>query len=56
VPLPLPPGGGDWIAALAEGMTIGEALDAVADQPFDPGPSLTLLIQGNAITAIEREP
>jgi len=56
VPLPLPPGGGDWIAALAEGMTIGEALDAVADQPFDPGPSLTQLIQGNAITAIEREP
>lgn len=47
----LPEGGADFIARLAE----GEALAAAALAPgegFDPGPTVALLLQGNAITEI----
>ncbi len=45
----IPPGGADFIAALARGLTLGEAI-AAAGEGFDPGPTLTLLLQGNALT------
>ena len=48
---PLPPGGADFIARLAQGETLAAA--ALAPGPdFDPGPTLALLLQGNAITEI----
>lgn len=54
VPQPLPDGGADWLAALARGDSVADALDAVlADAPgFDPAPTLTLLLRGGAITAL----
>jgi len=55
-PLPhlLPPGGAIWIAALQQGQTLGQALEAtLATHPeFDLGPTLALLLQGNAITSL----
>lgn len=50
----LPPGGADWIQALAGGQTIGAAHEAaVAATPdFDLGATLALMLQGNAITSL----
>jgi len=50
----LPPGAPTWIAALMQGASFGEALDAAqTDIPdFDLGTSLALLVQGNAITSL----
>jgi len=51
---PLPAGGAAWISALQQGAGIGDAcettLKTVPD--FDPGATLTLLIQGQAITSL----
>lgn len=56
-PLPqlLPPGGGAWLAALMAGQTIAGAQEAAnAEQDdFDLGPTLALLLQGDAITGLE---
>jgi hypothetical protein len=53
VPRPLPKGGADWIAALRAGHTMLAAQqDAAANTPeFDPGATLEMLLEGNAITA-----
>lgn len=50
----LPAGGAAWIGALMAGATIGDALDAATAETndFDPGASLALLLQGNAITSL----
>jgi hypothetical protein len=48
---PLPPGGADFVAALARGAPLGAALLAPGGA-FDPGPTLSLLLAGGAITAI----
>lgn len=50
----LPAGGADWIAALARGQSAAQALGSVqAGLPdFDPGATLTLLLRGGAITAL----
>lgn len=45
---PLPPGGAAFVAALAGGATLAEATGDMAD----PGPTLSLLLAGGAITAI----
>lgn len=57
IPKPLPQGGADWIDALRYGQTIGQAHEtALAAQPeFDLGTTLTLLLQGNAITSLVTE-
>ncbi|MCT8159770.1 DUF2063 domain-containing protein [Pseudoruegeria sp. SHC-113] len=51
----LPPGGGAFLASLMAGESFGTALDAAstAVDGFDLTPVLGLLIQGEAITAIE---
>lgn len=58
-PLPqlLPPGGAAWIAAIQAGGTIGTALEAAAEdqQDFDLGATLTLLLQGGAITGLDNK-
>ena len=53
----LPPGGGAFMAALAQGASLGEAHEAAhADRPdFDLGPLLALLIQGDAITTLTKK-
>ncbi len=53
-PHPLPAGGADWIAEMAKGRTIGEAVDAVTTShpDFDLSAPLTLLLQGGAITSM----
>ena len=50
----LPPGGARWIENLADDMTLSDATSAVqdTDPEFDPGPTLTLLLQGNAIVSL----
>ena len=45
----LPPGGADFISALAKGEPLGTAIIA-GGEGFDPGPVLTLLLQGAALT------
>ncbi len=54
-PQVLPPGGATWIRALMKGATIGEALEqaAAADETFDLGATLALLLQGGAITGLD---
>jgi hypothetical protein len=47
----LPPGGADFIARLAQGETLAAAALAPGEG-FDPGPTLALLLRGNAITGI----
>lgn len=59
VPQVLPSAGADWIRALMAGATIGEALEealeqaAAADETFDLGATLALLLQGGAITGLD---
>ncbi|MDC0660714.1 DNA-binding domain-containing protein [Leisingera sp. SS27] len=55
IPQILPPGGAIWIRALMQGATIGEALEqaAAADETFDLGATLALLLQGGAITGLD---
>ncbi len=57
MPRPLPEGGADWIAALRDGRTMLEAhLEAATITPgFDPGATLAMLLEGNAITALTRK-
>ncbi|MDH3264593.1 MAG: DNA-binding domain-containing protein [Paracoccaceae bacterium] len=47
----LPPGGADFIARLAQGETLAAAALAPG-AGFDPGPTIGLMLEGNAITAI----
>lgn len=53
-PHPLPPGGAEWIAQMAAGHTIGEAVDAVMSShpDFDLSAPLAVLLQGGAITSL----
>ncbi|MEW2913798.1 DNA-binding domain-containing protein [Leisingera sp. JC11] len=55
IPQVLPPAGAHWIRALMGGATIGEALEqaAAADETFDLGATLALLLQGGAITGLD---
>ncbi|SLN45362.1 hypothetical protein ROA7450_02189 [Roseovarius albus] len=57
IPKPLPIGGADWIDALRDRQSIGQAQEtAMAAQPeFDLGATLTLLLQGGAITSLTTE-
>ncbi|WP_120501416.1 DNA-binding domain-containing protein [Roseovarius sp. EL26] len=57
VPQLLPQGGADWILALCQGQTIGQAQDvALGIHPeFDLGTTLTLLLQGHAIISLVTE-
>ncbi|MGI9370280.1 MAG: HvfC/BufC family peptide modification chaperone [Ruegeria sp.] len=57
VPHLLPPGGAAWIHGLKSGQTIGAAFDsAVSEEPnFDLGTTLSLLLQGGAITSVTIE-
>jgi hypothetical protein len=48
---PLPPGGAEFIAALAAGETLGTAILA-AGTGFDPGPVIGALLSGGAISSI----
>lgn len=48
----LPPGGAAFVAALAAGNPLGEAILAAGDR-FDPGPTLGLLLSGGAITGLD---
>lgn len=50
----LPPGGVDWIEALQQGQPIGSALETAlhVNESFDIGATLTLLLQGGAITTL----
>mgnify|MGYP000297744116 FL=1 len=50
IPLLLPTGGADWIAALMQGASLGTALDAAPG--LDLTPCLSLLLQGEAITSL----
>ena len=50
-PHPLPPGGGDLLAGLLAGRTLGESLDLVTG-PTDLAPILGLLISGRAIVGV----
>lgn len=54
VPHPLPSGAADWLAALAEGQTLGDAVDrASARHPdFDLGPSLAAALTARAFSAL----
>ncbi|TDK41001.1 DNA-binding domain-containing protein [Antarcticimicrobium luteum] len=56
-PQPLPPGGAAWIAALQTGQSWGAAEDAARAEAagFDLTPTLTLLLQGGAITDLMTE-
>lgn len=47
----LPPGAADFIGALAQGESLGAAVIAPGDG-FDPGPALSLLLSGSAITGL----
>lgn len=51
----LPPGGGDFIAALQTGGTLGAAYEAglARSDTFDLSEMLTLLLGGNAITSLK---
>ena len=51
---PLPAGGAAWIDALQQGASIGDAYETTLQTvpEFDPGATLTLLIQGNAIISL----
>lgn len=53
----LPQGGATWIDALRKGQSIGAAHEAaLAEHPdFDLGATLTLLLQGGAITSLTQE-
>lgn len=51
----LPLGGADFIAALMQGQTIAEAVDA-AGEGFDPSACLGLLIHGGALIGLSEEP
>jgi hypothetical protein len=53
----LPPGGAEWIAALAAGQTFGTAFEAAqsANPGFDLGANLTLLLQDGAITSLKEK-
>lgn len=55
IPQVLPPAGAVWIRALMGGATIGEALEqaSAADETFDLGATLALLLQGGAITGLD---
>lgn len=55
VPVLLPPGGADWIAALGAGHTIGAAHDAALSSTpdFDLGATLGLLLQGGVLTSLK---
>ncbi|UWQ77808.1 DNA-binding domain-containing protein [Leisingera sp. S132] len=55
IPQVLPSAGALWIRALMQGATIGEALEqaAAADETFDLGATLALLLQGGAITGLD---
>ncbi|UWQ34228.1 DNA-binding domain-containing protein [Leisingera sp. M527] len=55
IPQLLPPAGAHWIRALTKGASIGEALEQAAaeDETFDLGATLTLLLQGGAITGLD---
>ena len=50
----LPSGGADWIAAVSNGKSLGDALDiAKAAAPdFDPASTLAILLQDNALTSL----
>ncbi|NIZ60058.1 DUF2063 domain-containing protein [Sedimentitalea sp. CY04] len=52
IPQLLPAGGADWIMGLMQGATIAEAHDKTLETmpEFDLGATLTLLLQGGAIT------
>ncbi|MCV6584053.1 MAG: DNA-binding domain-containing protein [Marinibacterium sp.] len=54
IPVLLPPGGADWIAALMDGHSIGDAhtraQDAAAD--FDLATTLGLMLQGGALRSL----
>ena len=50
----LPDGGGNFVAALAAGQTVGQALET-APGAFDLGAVLTLMIQGGAIIDLIEE-
>ena len=58
-PLPqlLPAGGAEWIQAMQAGQTLGQAHETAlaAAEGFDLGATLTLLLQGNAITSVTIE-
>lgn len=51
---PLPAGGAAWIQSLQQGASIADAFESTLQivPDFDPGATLTLLIQGNAITSL----
>lgn len=51
VPHLLPPGGGDFVAALAKGLTLGAAMDA-GGEGFDAGAVLGLLLSENGIAEV----
>jgi hypothetical protein len=53
-PHPLPAGAADWLAALAEGHTLGAAVDraTACHADFDLGRSLTAALNARAFTAL----
>lgn len=53
----LPPGAATWIEALGRAVPIGEALDTAQQgaPDFDLGASLTLLLQGGALTSLTKK-
>ncbi len=57
VPQLLPPGGADWILALAKGDSLAQATEAAAQAvpDFDLTQPLTLLLQGGALTSLRTE-
>jgi hypothetical protein len=54
-PLPLPPGGADFLMALTRGDTLGDAVDAAETPGFDLAALLTLLLSAGAIIGPETE-
>ena len=56
IPTVLPKGGAIWIQAIQTQMSIGQAVDHTTRQvsDFDLGATLTLLLQGNAITSLTK--
>lgn len=57
IPNVLPTGGVTWITALQQGATIGEAheITLTTTPKFDLGATLALLLQGNAITKLDKK-
>lgn len=57
LPRPLPKGGADWIAALRAGHTMLAAQQSAAVETpgFDPGATLKMLLEGDAITSFTTE-